>query len=375
MQRRQFLQATATCSALAMSNRVVLGDSGNRIKVGQIGTTHAHAAGQIETVRKLEELYEVVGVVEPDATRRQQLEGHRAYNGVRWLTEEELLNTPGMQVVAVETEVRDALATAARCIEAGVHVYLDKPAGESLSELVNLHRAARDRSLTIQMGYMYRYNPAFKFVFQAVRDGWLGQVFEVHGVMSKTVNNSTRRELAAYQGGSMFELGCHLIDPLLFLMGTPQNVTSFNRQTRPDDNLLDNTFAVFEYERATASIRSALVEVDGFRRRQFVVCGDQGTIVIRPLEPPQLEMTLRQKHGEFDRGSYIVELPSSPGRYHGAWTELAEVIRGEKKFPFSHEHDIAVQRSILVASGYTSWREAKRKETKRSQETTDQKGE
>ena len=359
MQRRMFLQATVTSSALALTHRVAVGDNRQRIKVGQIGTTHAHAAGQIGTARALHDLYEVVGVVEPDATRRQQLEGHRAYRGVRWLTEEELLGTPGLQVVAVETEVRDLLATAQRCVNAGVHIHLDKPAGESLAELVKLHRAAQQRSLTIQMGYMYRYNPAFQFLFQAVRDGWLGQVFEIHGVMSKTVNDSTRRELAAYQGGSMFELGCHLIDPLLVLMGIPHNVTSFNRQTRPEDNLLDNTFAVFEYERATASIRSALVEVDGFRRRQFVVCGDQGTIVIRPLEPPQLELTLARKQGPFDRGTQIVELPSSPGRYHGAWTELAEVIRGDKEFPFSHEHDVAVQRAILVASGYASWKETK----------------
>ncbi len=112
-----------------------------------------------------------------------------------------------------------------------------------------------------------------------------------------------------------------------------------------------------------------MVEVDGFRRRQFVVCGDQGTIVIRPLEPPRLELTLARKQGQFDRGTHTVELPSSPGRYHGTWTEFAEVIRGDKKFPFSHEHDIAVQRAILVASGYAPWKKTKGKET------TDQKGE
>jgi predicted dehydrogenase len=200
---------------------------------------------------------------------------------------------------------------------------------------------------------MFRYNPAFRFLFAAVRDGWLGQVFEIHGVMSKMVGDQTRRQLAEYGGGSMFELGCHLIDPLLHIMGPPDSITPFNRRTRPEqDNLLDNTMAVFEYARCTATIRSAVVEVDGGRRRQFVVCGDQGTIVIRPLEPPRLELTLAEPRERYQRGTQVVELPESPGRYHGAWVDLARAIRGETTHQFTHDHDLAVQRAILTASGY-----------------------
>ena len=149
----------------------------------------------------------------------------------------------------------------------------------------------------------------------------------------------------------MFELGCHLIDPLLNIMGPPDHVTHYIRKTRPEqDQLNDNMLAVFEYPRATATIRTAAVEVDGFKRRQFVVCGDQGTIVIRPLEPPQLELTLSRARGNYQRGTQIVSLPDSPGRYDGAFLDMFRVIRGIKDHDFSHEHDLAVQRSILLAS-------------------------
>ena len=37
-------------------------------------------------------------------------------------------------------------------------------------------------------------------------------VFEVHAVMSKVVGPDERTALAAYRGGIMFELGCHVID-------------------------------------------------------------------------------------------------------------------------------------------------------------------
>ncbi|MCP4192403.1 MAG: Gfo/Idh/MocA family oxidoreductase [Planctomycetaceae bacterium] len=354
MKRRTFLQTTAASAAFAVQSLHAETATKRRIKVGQIGTKHAHASGQIGTCRQMPDRYEVVGVVEPDESRRKQVENQNAYRGVPWLSEQELLDTPGLEVVAVETEVKDLLPTAQRCLDHGKHIHLDKPAGESFSALQRLHATAKEKSLTIQMGYMYRYNPAFQFLFQAVRNGWLGQIFEVDGVMSKTVNNSTRRELAEYPGGSMFELGCHLIDPLIHLMGPPDRVTAFNRATR-NDGLLDNTLAVFEYPKATATIRSALIEVEGNRRRQFIVCGDQGTIVIRPLEAPRLELTLAKDQGSFKKGTQLVKLPSSPGRYHGSWKEMANTVSGEARFPFSHAHDMAVQRAILVASSYRDW--------------------
>ena len=72
-------------------------------------------------------------------------------------------------------------------------------------------------------------------------------------------------------------------------------MVSFNRNTHPElDQLNDNCLAVFQYPRATATVRSSLVEVDGNRRRQFVVCGTLGTIAIVPLEPPQLTLTMNR---------------------------------------------------------------------------------
>ena len=75
--------------------------------------------------------------------------------------------------------------TAARCIAAGKHIHLDKPAGESLAALRRLLDDATARRLTVQMGYMLRYNPAFELLFQAVREGWLGEITEIDAAMGK----------------------------------------------------------------------------------------------------------------------------------------------------------------------------------------------
>ena len=161
------------------------------------------------------------------------------------------------------------------------------------------------------------------------------------------------QELAAYPGGSMFELGCHLIDPLLTILGKPTRVTPHNRRTFEDrDDLLDNCLAVFDFADATATIRSSLVEPDGGRRRQFVVCGTKGTLSIRPLEPPQLQLTLEEPAGGFAAGNHHVELASSPGRYHGAWKALWAASRNRRPLACSPDHDVAVQRAVLLASGF-----------------------
>jgi predicted dehydrogenase len=185
-----------------------------------------------------------------------------------------------------------------------------------------------------------------------VREGWLGRVFEVHGVISKWIGAAERKPLLPYRGGTMFELGCHLIDALACVLGKPQRVTPYARRTRsPEDDLADNQLAVLEYPQAIATIRSALVEVEGGQRRQFVVCGDEGTVDIRPLEPPRLRMALRKPRGPYRSGYQEVPLPKMPGRYDDQWIELARIIRGETPNPYPPAHDLAVEEAVLRASG------------------------
>jgi predicted dehydrogenase len=358
IKRRCFLQnAGQTLSVLALAGFAESAKAEEmkkgqpRIKIGQIGTAHAHASGKMETMRKFADRYEVVGIAEPDAEKRAEAQADPVYQSLKWISEEDLLSVTGLQAVAVETSVKDLVPTARRCIEAGVHVHLDKPAGESLPVFKELLSEATRKGLVVQMGYMLRYNPAFQFCFQAVREGWLGEVFEIHGVMSKSVGQSKRKELSEYPGGSMFELGCHLIDPLVYLMGAPDKVTPYTRRTRPEeDSLADNQLAVFEYPEATATVRSTLVEIDGGERRQFVVCGSQGTIDIRPLEPPRMRLALNSAREDFQKRYQDVDLPPMTGRYDGDFIDLAKIIRGEKQPDFTPEHDLAVQEAILRAS-------------------------
>jgi predicted dehydrogenase len=198
------------------------------------------------------------------------------------------------------------------------------------------------------MGYMFRYNPAFELMVRAVREGWLGEVFSVRAEMSKKIDDGGRKGLLRYPGGSMFELGCHIIDSVHRVLGRPDTVTPFIH--KGEDGLADNMLAVLDYANATATVRSSIIEPDGGPRRQFIVCGTKGSCEIRPLEPPAMTLTLDAARDKYRKGTQEVSFDKAP-RYAADWVAFAKAIRGEIAWEFTPEHDLAVQETVLRASG------------------------
>lgn len=348
--RREFLKAASAMSTALWVSGEARGARGQRrIRVGQIGVAHGHAT-KLSVYRQSDD-YEVVGIVEPDEALRAEAMKQPAFKDLSWLTQDELLNGEGLDAVLVETRVRESLDAAEACIDAGIHVHLDKPAGTSFSQFRRILSKAESKQLVLQMGYMYRYNPAFVLLRQMLQQKWLGEIFEVHTVMSKVVEPEDRLELAEYPGGIMFELGCHLIDLVVGYFGSPDAVTSYRRHSSPiADSLADNMLAVLEYNSLIATVKSSAQEVQGGDRRHFVVCGTEGTVHIQPLDSPSATITLSSARGSFHSGQQTITFPKYT-RYVDDAADMARIIRGEKVSDFSYAHDLAVQRTVLQACG------------------------
>jgi len=354
--RRRLLAGGAALAGATLAGGMAFADgqvesgaaAGRPIRIGQIGVAHAHAE-KLAVYRESSD-YEVVGIVEPDVHRRQTAAGRPAFQGLPWMSQEELLDVPGLEAVLVETDVRDSLSAAAACIAAGKHVHLDKPAGESLPPFERLLAAADRQGLLVQLGYMYRYNPAVVLLREFVREGWLGEIFEIDAVMSKVVDPDSRRGLARYPGGMMFELGCHLIDLVVGLLGEPESVAAFSRSSSSADGLADNMLAVLRYPRGLATVKSSGLEVEGHARRHLTVCGTGGTFHIQPLDTPAVRVALATPRGGYSAGSHEIPLPAYR-RYVADAADMARIIRGEKPAEFRAAHDLAVQRTLLAASG------------------------
>jgi predicted dehydrogenase len=151
-----------------------------------------------------------------------------------------------------------------------------------------------------------------------------------------------RLELARFRGGQMFELGCHLIDPLVRLLGRPEKVTPvLRRHGGYQDGLADNTVAIFEYPRALATITSASMHPGAGPLRSFEILGTKGTAVVRPLEPPELTFHL-------SAGQQKQPLPEYR-RYVDEFAALAAAIRDGKPPATSPEQELLVQETLLRA--------------------------
>jgi predicted dehydrogenase len=343
MKRRQFIAGAAT--ALVGSSRQALAKP-PRIRIGQIGLAHPHAAGKLSAIRSLPDTYELVGVVEPDLSLRKRAKG------VNFISLDQLMNTEGLKAVAIETRVKDLVTTALPVVKAGKHIHLDKPAGPTLAPFKELLQSAERQKLAVQMGYMLRYNPAFEFMFNAVKEGWFGEIMEIDAMMGKKAGDGMRKELAAFPGGGFFELACHIMDAAIFILGKPRAIHGFNLRTREKerDTFADNQLAVLEYGKATATLRCNHNDPFGFPRRRFNTAGTKGGMEIQPLESGRFTLNLDQAHGEFKKGTQTVQLKSGRS-YVAEFTDLARVIRGEKKLSWSYRHDLDVHETLLKICG------------------------
>ena len=319
----------------------------DRLGAAIIGTAHSHSLGHLESIRESQN-YDFVAVAEP---RRELLESAKAnprWDGVRWASVEEILADDSVQVVCVETDPLESLAYSLDCVRAGKHTKIDKPPGVNIDLLERIYREARDRNLVVQIGYVYRYNPAFRLAHRALREGWLGPVRSVLCQMNDMLSPEGRRRLDRYPGGQMYEICCHMIDALIWLMGKPNRVSSVLRNTNLElDQLEDDVLATFEFDPAVATVKSHARDGE----RYFYIFGERGSIQIDDPDRPKVRLTLSEPQGGFKAGSQ--DVPVGPSRrYLPDFDDLAGAIRsGRWVEHFTPEHDLAVQRALLQACG------------------------
>ena len=324
------------------------------IKIGQIGIGHNHGEGKMLAVRKFPELFKVVGFAEENQEWIKKRGNLKGYEGLNRYSVDELIDK--CDAVMIETDVWDLTNTAQKCIDAGKHIHMDKPASGTLEEYKHLLNTARAKNLVVQLGYMYRYNPAVQKCFELIDDGKLGEIYSINAEMSTFHPTGYKKWLTNFGGGIMYILGCHLVDLIVYIMGKPDRVTSFLKHTGLDGiDLSDNNLAVMEYKKALARVFVSSVEVNGFGRRQLMVSGSKGTVNICPLERPTVMTYSDTEIADKTYADRKILLPvednSSAGRYDEMMKDFYHYIKGTKENPFTYEHEYAVQEVLSEIIG------------------------
>lgn len=330
-----------------------------KIKIGQIGIGHNHAEAKMLAVRKFPELFEVVGYAEENEGWIEKRGHFKGYEGIPRLTVDEVISRS--DAVLVECDVCDLTKYAKMCVDAGKHIHMDKPASGTLEEYKYVLDTAEARGLVVQLGYMYRYNPAVQKCLEHIKNGDLGEIYSLNAEMSTFHPVEYKKWLCNFRGGIMYILGSHLVDLIVYMLGEPKRVTPFLKHTGLDGvDFEDNNLAVLEYDKALARIFVSSVEVNGYGRRQLVVSGSKGTVDICPLESVTTEespITMRysdtgialRPYADCKRSEIFED--DARCRYDLMMQDFYAYINGTKQNPFTYRHDYLVQKVLLDIIG------------------------
>ncbi len=334
-----------------------------KIRIGHIGVSHDHAGPVLQCVLSYPELFEFVGWAEDNEENyKRKIVTDPVYDSYPRYTSKELIDLHP-DAMLVEGYELDNLDVALRCVENGIHIHMDKPAGADLKKFKRVLDIAREKGVAVHMGYMYRYNSAVRRTLDLIANGTLGEVYSVQATMNTRHDPEKRAWMRDFPAGDMFFLGCHMVDLIHLFMGrSPRTVYPFNRRSGFGGvDVTDVGCAVLDYGNAVSIAQATSVEVGGFSRRQVVVCGTKATVEIKPLETQSPTMpigselwiaTAEMADGGHDYDSTArkkLELPPMKGRYDDMMVEFAAIVRGDIENPFDYEYEYEVQRLVLEA--------------------------
>lgn len=326
-----------------------------KIRIAQIGTSkNSHGNMIWESLLKQSDAFEIVGYAFPENEREKFPKQAEKFNGYREMTVEEILNDPTVEAVAVETEEIYLTKYALMVANAGKHLHMEKPGGTTLSDFEKLVEILKSENLVFSTGYMYRFNPKIQEAFAKIKSGELGEIYSVEAHMDCKHNAENRQWLQNFPGGMMFYLGCHLVDFIYQLQGEPKEIIPMNCSTGYNGVTADDYGIVaFKYKNGVSFAKTCANETGGFLRRQLVVCGEKGTIEIKPLEVLSgdgLYTVMNEAYSPDWHKEWNTSQSEVYDRYDDMMLNFAEMVRG-KENPYSYDYELGLYRLILKACG------------------------
>jgi predicted dehydrogenase len=299
--------------------------------------------------------YQVVCVCENDPAARKQRQGEASFQGLKWVSEDDLLGDSSIQLVVVECRPWEAVPWGKKVIAAGKHLHLEKPAGDEWAPFKELVEEARRKKLLLQKGWVLRGHEGIDAAIKAAKEGWLGDVYLLRATINSDRGPEQRALEARYPGGSMFELGGHMIDRVVETLGRPNKVHTWLRHdTSIQDKLADNTLALIEYDHALAVVSTAARMFGSGEHRSFELIGSDGSFMIQPLDGnSKMIVAMRQARGPYKQGWQEITLGRQP-RYIADFAELARALKSNTPLKLSYDHELWVHETLLRASGEMS---------------------
>lgn len=140
-------------------------------------------------------------------------------------SEEDIINNPDIDVIDICTPNCFHYETAYRALQAGKHIYCEKPLAVTYEQAEELAMLAEKAGVTAQIVFNNRFMGAAMRAKQLIDEGRLGRIISFRGeylhtsaiFKEKPIGWKQNRDICG--GGVLFDLGSHVIDMIYYLCG------------------------------------------------------------------------------------------------------------------------------------------------------------
>ena len=322
-----------------------------KIRVAQIGTScNSHGNFIWKALTQNPDVFDIAGYAFPEQEQEKFPKHAEKFAGYRQLTVDQILADPTIEAVVIETEELYLTKYALLAAKAGKHIHMEKPGGIDPVAFRELIDTMKSTGKIFHTGYMYRYNPVFQDVQKRIAAGELGEIVSVEAQMNCNYPEDKRQWLDKFPGGMLFFLGCHLIDLVLLLQGSPKRIIPMSKATGLEGTTAtDFGMAALEYDRGWSFVKTTACEIGGYQRRQLVISGTKGTIELKPFEIMEGSLH-RTRKTEYFSGSWrhVGTSQTSPtfDRYAPMMVSFAQMVAGERENPWSYDYELQLYETI-----------------------------
>jgi scyllo-inositol 2-dehydrogenase (NADP+) len=275
----------------------------------------------------------------------------------------DILNDESVELVVVNTPNETHYSFTKEALEAGKHVIVEKPFTVTAEEANQLIALSKEKKKILTVFQSRRWDGAFLTLQQVVKDGAVGKVveFEAHYDRFRNyIEPNTWKEEAKPGTGILYNLGSHMLDQAIVLLGMPDEVDARVGAHRPGGKVADYYDIRLTYKDILVIVKSSyLVKEQGPR---YILHGTEGSFVKYGDDPqeqalkdgqlPGINWGLEDKKwwGKLNstvNGVAVEEkVETLPGNYPAFYQNIFEAIREGKPLAVKPEESRDVIRLI-----------------------------
>ena len=198
------------------------------LRVGVIGcgwiAQNVHIPGYIENPKS-----RLIAICDRNKERLEEVaERHKIENC--FTDYHELLESHIIDAVSICTPTATHSEIAVEAAKNGIHTLCEKPLASDLTEAEEIVKAVEHSEIKFMVGYNYRFLPNHVKAKKFIDDGRIGKPIIVRGevVMAGPYKDEISEKDYAHETkkriGALFDLGSHLADLFIWMMGQPSEV-------------------------------------------------------------------------------------------------------------------------------------------------------